>query len=103
MKADVYLYGKHAGILEKHSNGYEFNYRADYFGPPLSLSLPVNQTRFASNLLFPFFKSLLPEGWLLTQYSRAQKIDERDEFNLLVNNGEDLLGAVTVKPVQESE
>lgn len=103
LRADVFLYKKRVGVLEKHVKGYTFSYRRDYFGPPLSLSLPLNEFPYNSETLFPFFKSLLPEGWLLKQYARAQKIDERDEFGLLVNNGEDLLGAVSIKPIIENE
>lgn len=103
MKANVFLFDKHVGVLEKHGKGYTFSYQRDYFGPPLSLSLPLNELPYNSETLFPFFKSLLPEGWLLKQYARSQKIDERNEFGLLINNGEDLLGAVAIKPVIENE
>ncbi|WP_394223269.1 HipA N-terminal domain-containing protein [Alteromonas gracilis] len=103
LKADVFLYDKRVGVLEKHVQGYTFCYRRDYFGPALSMSLPLSEFPYNSETLFPFFKSLLPEGWLLKQYARAQKIDERDEFGLLVNNGEDLLGAVAIKPIIKNE
>lgn len=103
LKADVFLYDKHAGVLEKLDSGYVFSYLNNYYGPPLSLSMPMTQSTYSAEKLFPFFTSLLPEGWLLKQYTRAQHIDERDEFNLLVNNGEDLLGAVAVRPRQQHE
>ena len=103
LKANVFLYDKHVGVLEKNGNGYRFSYENDYFGPPLSLSLPLRQSAYTAETLFPFFQSLLPEGWLLKQYARAQKLDERDEFQLLVNNGEDLLGAVVIRPDQKNE
>ncbi|WP_334060122.1 HipA N-terminal domain-containing protein [Alteromonas sp. S005] len=103
LSAEVFLYDVHVGILKKHPKGYSFKYKSDYFGPPLSLSLPLRASLYESDTLFPFFKSLLPEGWLLKQYARAQRIDERDEFSLLVNNGEDLLGAVAIKSIEENE
>ena len=99
MKANVFLGHEHAGVLEKHNNGYVFEYLDGYAGVGLSLSLPVAKKRFEDTQLFPFFKSLLPEGWLLKEYCRVQKIDERDEFSMLINNGEDLLGATVIRPV----
>lgn len=99
IKANVYLSGDHAGILEKTGGVYIFEYLNSYAGIALSLSLPLKQKRFEGDKLFPFFKSLLPEGWLLKEYSRAQKIDERDGFSMLINNGEDLLGAVEIREI----
>ncbi|WP_275955810.1 HipA N-terminal domain-containing protein, partial [Pantoea agglomerans] len=40
-----------------------------------------------------FFKGLAPEGWLRKRYSEIQKIDDKDLFGLLMENGNDLLGA----------
>lgn len=103
LEANVFLYDQHAGMLQKHKDGYVFKYLDNYYGPPLSLSLPMTQQTYRAKNLFPFFKSLLPEGWLLNRYARAQKLDKRDEFSLLIQNGEDLLGAVAVKPSKQYE
>ncbi len=51
----------------------------------------------------PFFENLVSEGWLRKLQSQHQKIDERDRFTLLVENGKDLVGAVTVEPKDRSE
>ena len=96
--SQVYFFEQRAGLLCKAENGYTFEYHDDYLGPAISLSLPVAQKYFESGTLFPYFKSLVPEGWLLKQYSKAQRIDERDLFSMLIKNGEDLLGAVTIRP-----
>ena len=48
---------------------------------------------------FPFFESLVSEGWLLKIQSQALKIDERDFFSMLLENGEDLIGGIKIKKV----
>ncbi|WP_421507534.1 HipA N-terminal domain-containing protein [Erwinia rhapontici] len=90
----VWLYGEQVGWLTQNDEGYLFEYRPDYAGPPLSLSLPVDKKRFPRNTLHPFFASLAPEGWLKRRYSQLQKIDEQDQLGMLLHNGENLIGAV---------
>lgn len=90
----VYLYGQHIGQLSQGDEGYLFEYRRNYLGPPLSLSLPVNVGRFQSGSLHPYFASLAPEGWLKKRYSQLQQQDENDPFGLLIQNGKNLIGAV---------
>lgn len=93
----VSLHDVPAGWLRQTAQGYEFEYLPDYNGLPLSLSLPLAQRRFSSPTLFPYFASLVPEGWLKKRYSDIQKIDENDLFSLLINNGSNLIGAVSIK------
>lgn len=94
---NVYLYGKRAGILSETSQGYVFRYDADYRGIPLSLSMPVSGRVFHSVNLHPFFKGLAPEGWLKKRYVELQGIEDKDIFGMLMHNGNDLLGAVTLQ------
>ncbi|WP_244664720.1 HipA N-terminal domain-containing protein [Candidatus Symbiopectobacterium sp. 'North America'] len=56
----VYLYGQHIGQLSQSDEGYLFEYKTDYVGPPLSLSLPVSVGRFPRDSLHPYFASLAP-------------------------------------------
>ncbi len=91
----VFLYGWYTGLLVEDRYGYTFEYDDNYNGPPLSISLPVVKQKYHSKELHPFFRSLAPEGWLLKQYSKHQKIDERDTFQMLCHNGKDMIGAVT--------
>ncbi|MCW3081692.1 HipA N-terminal domain-containing protein [Segetibacter sp.] len=32
---------------------------------PVSLTLPLKDQPYTSNVMFPFFDGLIPEGWLL--------------------------------------
>ncbi|RQM70420.1 MULTISPECIES: HipA N-terminal domain-containing protein [Aeromonas] len=93
-QVEVYLYGKHIGLLRQNDDGYLFEYNNGYMGPPLSLSFPVNQGRFYSDSLHPYFASLAPEGWLRKRYSQLQQLDENDLFGILIQNGKNLIGAV---------
>ncbi|MBF0785865.1 type II toxin-antitoxin system HipA family toxin [Muribacter muris] len=90
----VLLYGKKIGYLRQQDTGFTFEYLSDYKGIPLSLSFPVEKRVFHSAALFPYFASLAPEGWLRSRVSELQKIDEKDLFGMLIQNGSNLLGAV---------
>ena len=94
--ANVLLYGEKIGVLTQDKTGFHFSYLPEYQGLALSLSLPVAHQTFHSEQLFPFFSSLIPEGWLKQKYKQFQQIDERDSFGLLLNNGKNLLGAVQI-------
>ncbi|SEQ21811.1 serine/threonine-protein kinase HipA [Amphritea atlantica] len=101
--AIVFFNAQVAGELrEIDGGGFEFQYKPDYFadGAPLSYRLPLQQEPFKSDVLFPFFENLAAEGWMKEVQSVNQKIDERDTFGLLLQNGDDLAGAVTLKEAQ---
>ncbi|RDE66274.1 type II toxin-antitoxin system HipA family toxin [Aggregatibacter segnis] len=95
--ARVFLYGDFIGLLREDKYGFHFAYNPDYRGIPLSLSLPVEKSPFHSDILFPYFASLIPEGWLKKKYATYQQIDEHDLFRFLMNNGENMLGAVQIR------
>ncbi len=93
------MYDQLAGVLEEKDDEYIFSYDSDYKGKPISLSMPINIKIHASKQLHPFFKSLAPEGWLKKRFSEIQQIDERDLLGFLIENGNDLLGAISIKKV----
>lgn len=100
MSADVYCHGQKAGRLCRESGFFRFQYDRDYVisgGSPVSFSLPVTTEPFDEEKLHGFFSGLVAEGWLKNLQSKLQKIDEKDEFSLLVANGHDLIGAVTIE------
>lgn len=106
-KALVYYNDKPAGILSKTDTGYLFEYLPEYAAlpraRPVSLSLPINKVKFESEILFPFFEGLLPEGWLLDITSKALKIERENKFELLLKVGRDTAGAVSVVSQEEEE
>lgn len=106
MKALVRNEGSSAGILSKDENGYSFRYFPSYLNSgtavPVAYTLPLRLEEYHSVELFPFFQNLLSEGWLLEVQSRLQKIDRTDAFRLLLKNGEDLSGSVSILPVDDA-
>ncbi len=98
-RADVFMRGARAGVLEEIEKGrrYRFTYHDDYAGPPVSLTLPVRERTFDFDRFPPFFDGLLPEGVLLEALLKRRKIDRHDYFSQLVAVGGDLVGAVTVQ------
>jgi len=97
----VLFYGEEVGELTQSGDNFIFRYCVNYAGPPLSLSLPVQQREFISHGLHPYFASLAPEGWLRQRYSQLQKRDQYDQMGMLIENGKNLLGAVQILPMEE--
>lgn len=100
-KAEVKIHGVRAGILEEieYQTAYRFTYDTTYVGPPVSLTMPVEQRTYQFDRLLPFFEGLLPEGFNLEALLRALKIDRSDLFSQLVAVGEDTVGAVTIREI----
>ena len=99
-QAQVYFKDRLAGILTEGENGYEFKYFPDYLcledAKPVSLTLPLREEPFVSNVLFPFFDGLIPEGWLLDVALRNTDISILDRMSLLMLCCKDCIGAVSV-------
>jgi len=102
-RAEVYMHGARAGVLEEIEKGkkYTFCYDEGYIGDPVSLTMPVSKKQYEFDSFPPFFEGLLPEGVQLEGLLRVRKIDKNDLFGQLVAVGEDMVGAVTVTPILE--
>ena len=94
----VYFNELFAGVLSESADGFIFIYDAEYIlnGTPIGFNYPLEQQIYRSAELFPVFENLVSEGWLLKLQSRMQHLDESDKFGLLLNNGKDLIGAITI-------
>jgi|JFJP01.1.fsa_nt_gi serine/threonine-protein kinase HipA len=106
-KAEIKMHDKKAGWLIQDENGYHFAYDEQYLQSesplPVSLTLPLKQKSFTSNVLFPFFDGLIPEGWLLEIAEKNWKLNPRDRMGLLLACCKDCIGAVSVHPINETE
>jgi serine/threonine-protein kinase HipA len=106
-KAEIKMNDTVAGWLTQDENGYHFVYDANYLiskaAEPVSLTLPLQEDTFTSNVLFPFFDGLIPEGWLLDIAERNWKLNPRDRMGLLLACCKDCIGAVSVHPLNENE
>jgi len=104
-QVEIYRNGNLAGILtEEDSRNYVFMYDNTYFNdsnkPAISLTLPKKQQEYRSESLFPFFFNMLSEGVNRKLQCTQLKIDEDDNFGLLMATARyDTIGAVTVKPL----
>lgn len=102
---EIYRNGTLAGTLtEENRQHYVFRYDDHYFNdarkPAISLTLPKSQKEYASEFLFPFFFNMLSEGVNRNLQSKQLRIDEEDNFGLLLATAQyDTIGAVTVKPI----
>ena len=101
-RAQIFFNGTLAGFLEHDLKNleYRFEYETKYQGPPISLTMPLEQKKYEFNDFPPFFDGLLPEGPQLEGLLRQNKIDRRDYFSQLLAVGADLVGAVTIMAVE---
>jgi HipA-like protein len=104
--AQVFYNGRLAGILSKEARAYRFCYDDGYLaapgGRPVSVTLPLRQEPYQSDILFPAFVNRLSEGANKALQSRLLKIDENDYFGLLLATaGNDSIGPLTIKEIHE--
>ena len=103
-KAQIFYSDLLAGLLVETDDGeYTFQYDADYIekypNQFITFSMPVINTIYRDNRLFPFFEGLIPEGWLLDIASKNWKINQNDRMGLLLACCQNCIGAVSVQPI----
>lgn len=105
--AEIRMFDIPAGHLTETDSGYAFSYYSEWLehpeAKPVSLTLPLSSALYRSNILFPFFDGLIPEGWLLDIAEKNWKLNPRDRMGLLLACCKDCIGAVSVHPIQEVE
>lgn len=102
----MYYSDRFAGLLTEEDDGsFRFSYDPLYCvdGCPIAFSMPISAEPYLSDRLPPFFENLVSEGWMRRVQSQSQLIDENDSFGLLLLNGRDLVGAVSVLPLENKE
>ena len=106
-KAEIKWQDVTAGWLTQDENGYHFVYSPAFlnlkYAVPVSKTLPLQIDSFHSNVLFPFFDGLIPEGWLLEIVEKNWKLNPRDRMGLLLACCKDCIGAVSVVSINEEE
>jgi serine/threonine-protein kinase HipA len=99
--AHIYVEDHLAGILEETEQGYRFQYAEEYLQldhpQAVSLTLPLRSEPYQSNVLFPFFDGLIPEGWLLNVVEETWKVNPNDRMGLLLVSCRDTIGHVSVR------
>ncbi len=106
---EVLLHGKEIGTLTQLGGDRNlFAFTEDYINDPdrptLSLSFKdaygelITDIRPTRTRVAPFFANLLPEGPLREYLARRAGVNEKREFYLLWVLGQDLPGALTIRP-----
>lgn len=91
-----------AGIIKQEDDGsFIFEYDEKYLNNPLnksiSLTLPKINKKYVSNVLFPFFDGLIPEGYLLEIALQKYELHSNDRMSLLLKTCKDPIGNVSIK------
>ena len=92
-----------AGQLKELAKGsYEFIYNDAFFAdgstPPVSVNMPKSQKVYQSDIMFPVFANMLPEGANRSVLCRINKVDEDDLFGMLeMICGMDTIGLFVLK------
>lgn len=102
-RAKVFVEGVEAGILTEIEPGkkYRFQYLDEYSAYPVSLTMPVNKKLWDFDSFPSFLEGLLPEGIQLKGLLNIKKINCNDCFSQLIAVGEDMIGVITVKEIEE--
>jgi len=104
--AIIRLDGERCGLLEDVAGGgSRFTYDEAWLqrtrAQPVSLTMPLRSEPYVSDHLLPFFRNLLPEGWLLDISVTRLKVARDDAFGLLLATCRDCIGACEVIPEAE--
>ena len=97
-----YIGGDSNGGRKRIYLAYTESYVAEN-GTPISLAMSVHAKPYTSNVLFPFFDGLIPEGWLLDIAQANWKINPRDRMSLLLACCKDCIGAVSIMDITNLE
>jgi serine/threonine-protein kinase HipA len=101
--AQIYVQDVMAGhLIEQEEGQYCVEYRADYQGMPISLTMPLNVRTYQFKTFPSFFEGLLPEGPQLEGLLKYAKLDRSDYFGQLMMVGRNLVGAVNVLELPRS-
>lgn len=99
----IYCNGRFAGVLTEFSDlkkqFYTFKYDEAYVsgnGAPIGYRFALTNTTFEFDTFPTFFANLVSEGWLRTHQAKKARLDKHDHFGLLLGNGKELIGAISV-------
>lgn len=106
-RATIKISGVRAGILTENDRGFHFEYDKAFLrgerARPVSLTLPLTEEPYESEVLFAFFDGLIPEGWMLDLAQTHWKLNPRDRMGLLLACCRDCIGNVEVESLTPTE
>lgn len=68
---------------------------------PLSITMPLSQDKYPSEIVYPWFHNLLPEGAALQTVANILKVVETDVFGALARIGHDVPGGIEIRRPEE--
>lgn len=88
-------------ITQSDDNVFIFEYTEAWFEDEhtksISITMPKTKKRYESNILFPFFDGLIPEGYLLEVALKKYNILSNDRMALLLKTCHNPIGIVSVR------
>lgn len=94
--------GVPAATLSRTNSAIEFKYLDGYAGGAIATTLPAGVNRVTTGGRLPnFFSNLLPEAARALGLATRLKTSADDELSLLIATGADLVGDVTVRPLDD--
>ena len=95
---------ENAGVLEETPQGGSVFTYLDGWSETIACVLPIDNRQVSwSPGLHPVFQNLGAEGWLREQQARAGRVEEEDDFGLLLRYGEDCIGAISITPIDNGK
>lgn len=101
------LSGTRCGVLDELASGAtRFTYDPEHLqradARPVSRTMPLREEPYEASGLLPFFRNLLPEGWLLDLSLARLKVARDDAFGLLLATCRDCIGECEILPEGEA-
>ncbi len=107
---EILMDGRFMGELRMSQSGslsyeYDKTYANEQGATPLSLSMPLGQSRHGNHVVRPFLEGLLPDNPLAIQaMSTRYQVSAQSPFALLEHVGHDVAGALQIiRPGEKSE
>ncbi len=92
-------------ITQTDDNTFIFEYTDSWFNDTskksVSLTLPKDKIKYESNILFPFFDGLIPEGYLLELALKKFNLSINDRMSLLLKTCSNPIGIISIKENKE--
>lgn len=97
-----------AGVISEYTDlkkeQFIFEYKDEYLAKgasPIGYHYPLTNVPYITDHFPPFFANLVSEGWLRGHQTKKANISKDDYFGLLLANGSELIGAISVIPDEE--
>jgi serine/threonine-protein kinase HipA len=98
----VWIAAQRVGALVRKPNGnLQFRYASGYRGPPLSQSLPVQDSAHGNRVVRAFFGGLLPEQDVRAALAQNLGVSAGNDYALLDAVGGDVAGAIILLGADE--